>query len=83
MAFGHGIHFCLAAALARLEGEIVLRTLLDRFPTMRLSTTNLEWEKNMRLRALQAVPVAVTRCALASPEEMMLHWLDSHAATTS
>ncbi|KDQ67432.1 cytochrome P450 [Streptomyces halstedii] len=37
LAFGHGIHFCLGAALARLEGEIALRVLLDRFPDAELA----------------------------------------------
>jgi cytochrome P450 len=36
MSFGGGIHFCLGAALARLEGQIVLDRLLDRFETMEL-----------------------------------------------
>ncbi|MFD3515117.1 cytochrome P450 [Streptomyces sp. NPDC058657] len=34
IAFGHGIHFCLGAPLARLEGRIALRTLLERFPEL-------------------------------------------------
>ncbi len=34
IAFGHGIHFCLGAPLARLEGKIVLETMLERLPNM-------------------------------------------------
>ncbi|CAM5666111.1 cytochrome P450 hydroxylase [Streptomyces spiroverticillatus] len=34
IAFGHGIHFCLGAPLARLEGRIALRSVLERFPEL-------------------------------------------------
>jgi cytochrome P450 len=37
MAFGHGIHYCLGAPLARLEGRIALAALLDRFPDLALA----------------------------------------------
>lgn len=57
LAFAHGIHFCLGAALARMEGEIALTSVLQRWPTMRLATTALEWERNMTFRALKALPV--------------------------
>ncbi len=35
LAFGHGIHFCLGAPLARLEAKIALGAMLERFPEMR------------------------------------------------
>ncbi|MGI5448084.1 cytochrome P450 family protein [Streptomyces sp. CA-243310] len=38
LAFGHGVHFCLGAPLARLEVEVALRRLFDRFPAMELAT---------------------------------------------
>jgi 2-hydroxy-5-methyl-1-naphthoate 7-hydroxylase len=37
MAFGYGVHFCLGASLARLEAQIALPALFDRFPEMTLA----------------------------------------------
>jgi cytochrome P450 len=58
IAFGLGIHFCLGAPLARVEAPIALRTLLERFPALRLGTTQpLEWQAGSVLRCLKALPV--------------------------
>ncbi|MEU7314234.1 cytochrome P450 [Streptomyces sp. NPDC007083] len=38
LAFGHGVHFCLGAPLARMEGRIALSALFERFPRLRLAT---------------------------------------------
>ena len=59
LAFGHGIHYCLGAPLARLEGQIGFSALLRRLPEMRLAVdpTMLEWQGNMVLRGLQTLPV--------------------------
>ncbi|MFS8100842.1 cytochrome P450 [Lentzea alba] len=46
LAFGHGPHFCLGAALARLEIATALRTLITRFPELRLAEEQLEWLPN-------------------------------------
>jgi cytochrome P450 len=45
LAFGHGIHFCLGAALARMEGQLALGALLHRFPELRLAVPaeDLHW----------------------------------------
>ena len=40
LAFGHGIHFCLGAQLARLEAEVAINAMLRRFPDLRLATPN-------------------------------------------
>jgi cytochrome P450 len=58
MAFGHGIHVCLGAALARLEGEIAIGTLIRRFPHLALATEDaaLVWRPSV-IRGLLALPL--------------------------
>jgi cytochrome P450 len=58
VAFGHGIHYCLGAPLARVEAEIAFTALLQRFPTLRLETTEPEWVPSAVFRGLAALPVA-------------------------
>ncbi len=58
LAFGHGIHFCLGAALARLEGQCAIGTLVKRQPELRLQTETLQWRDAFTLRGLQSLPVA-------------------------
>ena len=59
LAFGKGIHFCLGAPLARMEGQIAINTLLRRMPNLRLkySPESLTWRPGMVLRGLKALPV--------------------------
>jgi cytochrome P450 len=59
MAFGYGIHYCLGAPLARLEGHIAISTLLKRFPNLRLAVPpeTLRWRGNPHLRGLCSLPV--------------------------
>jgi len=59
IAFGHGIHYCLGAALARIEGEIAFRVLLDRFPafTLAVEPSELRWHNSILLRGLASLPV--------------------------
>jgi cytochrome P450 len=61
LAFGHGIHRCLGAPLARAEAEIALRALLTRFPAIRLAVpdTELEWRHTRLVRGLASLPVFV------------------------
>jgi cytochrome P450 PksS len=60
IAFGLGIHFCLGAPLARLEGQIAVQTLLRRLPRLRLDAAPeaLRWRPTLALRGLEALPVA-------------------------
>lgn len=59
LGFGHGIHYCLGAPLARIEGEIALSSLLQRFPTLTLAVPadELEWVHSFHRRGLQRLPV--------------------------
>lgn len=57
LSFSQGIHFCLGAALARLEAQVALPAILERFPNMRLATDELEWNDNLVLRGLKSLPV--------------------------
>lgn len=57
LAFGQGIHYCLGAPLARMEGQIAISGLLRRFPRMRLASTELKRRGNITLRGLQALTV--------------------------
>ena len=59
LAFGHGIHFCLGAPLARLEGEIAVNALLKRFPDLALAAEpeELQWRSSTLLRGLFSLPV--------------------------
>jgi cytochrome P450 len=59
VAFGQGIHYCLGAPLARLEGEIAFSTLLRRLPNIRLAIEpeQLQWRPAMALRGLVELPV--------------------------
>ncbi|MEV0777542.1 cytochrome P450 [Streptomyces sp. NPDC050433] len=59
VAFGHGPHFCVGAALARAELQIVISSLLNRFPGLRLAeeVDSLELTTGMMVHGLKALPV--------------------------
>jgi cytochrome P450 len=57
IAFGLGIHFCLGAPLARIEGQIAINTLLRRMPKLALAVDTPEHRQSLTLRGLTALPV--------------------------
>jgi len=57
IAFGFGIHFCLGAPLARIEGQVAIGTLLRRMPALKLVSDTPEWRESSVLRGLKALPV--------------------------
>ena len=58
IAFGMGIHFCLGAPLARMEGQIAINTLLARLPKLALATDRPQFRQSLTLRGLAALPVS-------------------------
>lgn len=60
VAFGHGIHHCLGAPLARIEARTAVRSLLERCPELRLDTEPalLSWRTGMLIRGPVSLPVA-------------------------
>jgi cytochrome P450 len=58
IAFGLGIHFCLGAPLARLEGQIAIGTLVRRLPRLALGAEGPEHRLSLTLRGLQSLPVS-------------------------
>ena len=58
IAFGMGIHFCLGAPLARMEGQIAINTLLARLPKLALATDRPQFRQSLTLRGLQALPLS-------------------------
>lgn len=61
LAFGRGMHHCLGAQLARVEGRLAFTGLLARFHDLRLLTTTPRYKNNVVLRGLRALPLGATR----------------------
>ena len=59
LAFGRGVHVCLGAPLARIEGQEIIRALLLNFPNIKLDTKveDLRWRRDVALRGLLSLPV--------------------------
>ncbi|MBU3734235.1 MAG: cytochrome P450 [Candidatus Planktophila sp.] len=59
LAFGRGVHVCLGAPLARIEGQEIIKQLLTKFPniTLNAKVDELVWRKDIALRGLESLPV--------------------------
>jgi cytochrome P450 len=59
LAFGHGVHYCLGAPLARMEAEVALGALLARFPRISLAVppADLRWRPVSVMNGLESLPV--------------------------
>ena len=58
LSFGFGSHFCLGSALARVEGQITINAVVQRWPGLRLTGDEIEWRYNPSFRSLISLPVA-------------------------
>jgi cytochrome P450 len=63
IAFGHAIHFCVGAPLARLEARLAIPAVLRRLPELRLETDALRWSDSYVLRGVEALPLSFARAA--------------------
>jgi cytochrome P450 len=61
LAFGRGVHVCLGAPLAKIEGQEIIKEILSRFPNISLSKNidELNWRKDVALRGLVSLPVTL------------------------
>ena len=58
VAFGSGVHHCLGASLARLEGQECFKALAERYGSLHLETEELEYQPSITFRSLKALPVS-------------------------
>ncbi|MBL7499682.1 cytochrome P450, partial [Frankia sp. CNm7] len=59
VSFGHGVHFCLGAALARLEGRVAIEETLRRFPTWDVDHDNAVRLHTSTVRGYDKLPIAI------------------------
>lgn len=58
LSLGQGVHYCLGAALSRVEGQVAFNTLLTRLPDLTLATDTLEWADTVAVRGLKRLPIS-------------------------
>ncbi len=59
VAFGSGIHHCLGATIARVEGQEVFSALADRYPNLELKTHEMEYQPSITFRSIKSMPVSL------------------------
>ena len=59
VAFGSGIHHCLGATIARVEGQEVFSALAERYPNMELATHEREYQPSITFRSMKDLPVSL------------------------
>ena len=57
VAFGNGVHHCLGATLARVEGQEIFKALAERFPDLEATSAELEYQPSVTFRSLKSLPV--------------------------
>jgi pimeloyl-[acyl-carrier protein] synthase len=60
LAFGNGIHYCLGMYLAKVEGQIVINTLIKNLSNLQINTENLDWFESNISRRLKSLPLKFT-----------------------
>lgn len=61
VAFGHGMHHCMGAALARVEARVFLRAMLSRYPNLSLAADvdALQWRVSLMVRGVRSLPITL------------------------
>ncbi|MBX9656690.1 cytochrome P450, partial [bacterium] len=65
LAFGHGIHFCIGAPLARMEAKLAISAILQRCPNLDLQSRPLHWNNSLVLRGVRSLPVSFDKKVIA------------------
>ncbi|MGH1489511.1 MAG: cytochrome P450 [Acidimicrobiales bacterium] len=66
ISFGHGVHHCIGAALARMETAAAITTFVNAFPDFEVDETKLEWRHSNTFRGPKTVPVRLNQPAVAA-----------------
>jgi len=57
LPFGSGLHYCLGAALARIQGQVAIQSVVQTFTNLALDTDSLDWRESIALRGLKSLPI--------------------------